>query len=101
MILFIKIFYKLTHLQKVDLIVSNPPYVLESEKEKMQENVLDYEPELALFVEDKNPLIFYKKIASLAINFLMKMENYSLKLTQNLVKKQLKCLLILDLLILS
>ena len=57
-------------LQKVDLIVSNPPYVLESEKKKMQENVLDYEPELALFVEDKNPLIFYKKIASLAINFL-------------------------------
>ena len=58
------------YLQKVDLIVSNPPYVLESEKKKMQENVLDYEPELALFVEDKNPLIFYKKIASLAINFL-------------------------------
>ena len=57
-------------LQKVDLIVSNPPYVLESEKEIMQENVLDYEPELALFVEDKNPLIFYKKIASLASNFL-------------------------------
>ena len=57
-------------LQKVDLIVSNPPYVLESEKEKMQENVLHYEPELALFVEDKNPLIFYKKIASLAFNFL-------------------------------
>ena len=57
-------------LQKVDLIVSNPPYVLESEKEKMQENVLEYEPELALFVEDKNPLIFYKKIASLAFNFL-------------------------------
>ena len=59
-----------SYLQKVDLIVSNPPYVLESEKEKMQENVLDYEPELALFVEDKNPLIFYKKIAILAINFL-------------------------------
>ena len=57
-------------LQKVDLIVSNPPYVLESEKGKMQVNVLDYEPELALFVEDKNPLIFYKKIASLAIDFL-------------------------------
>jgi release factor glutamine methyltransferase len=57
-------------LQKVDLIVSNPPYVLESEKGKMQENVLDYEPELALFVKDKNPLIFYKKIASLAFNFL-------------------------------
>ena len=57
-------------LQKVDLIVSNPPYVLESEKEKLQENVLEYEPELALFVEDENPLIFYKKIANLAIDFL-------------------------------
>ena len=58
------------YLQKVDLIVSNPPYVLESEKDKMQENVLDYEPETALFVKDKNPLIFYNKIATLAFNFL-------------------------------
>ena len=49
-----------TSLPKVDVIVSNPPYVLESEKENMQANVLKYEPNLALFVEDNNPLIFYK-----------------------------------------
>ena len=53
-------------LPKVDLMVSNPPYVLESEKEKMQANVLEYEPNSALFVEDNNPLIFYKKIGVLA-----------------------------------
>ena len=53
-------------LPKVNLIVSNPPYVLNSEKERMQENVLAYEPHSALFVTDKNPLIFYKQIANLA-----------------------------------
>ena len=53
-------------LPKVDLIVSNPPYVLHSEKEKMKKNVLDYEPHLAIFVSDINALIFYKKIANLA-----------------------------------
>ena len=53
-------------LPKVNLIVSNPPYVLNSEKERMQENILAYEPHSALFVTDKNPLIFYKQIANLA-----------------------------------
>jgi len=57
---------KLNALPKVDLIVSNPPYVLDSEKEKMKDNVLEFEPSLALFVEDDNPLVFYKKIAELA-----------------------------------
>ena len=57
---------KLNTLPKVDLIVSNPPYVLDSEKEKMKDNVLEFEPSLALFVEDDNPLVFYKKIAELA-----------------------------------
>lgn len=46
-----------------DIIVSNPPYVLEIEKAKMDENVLAYEPENALFVPDMDPLIFYKQIA--------------------------------------
>ncbi len=46
----------------VDIIVSNPPYVRESEKEMMSPNVLDHEPHLALFVENKNPLLFYKAI---------------------------------------
>jgi len=50
----------------LDLIVSNPPYVRESEKELMQSNVLDYEPDLALFVKDEQALIFYKTIAKMA-----------------------------------
>lgn len=45
------------------IIVSNPPYVMNVEKLEMEQNVLDYEPHLALFVEDSNPLIFYKAIA--------------------------------------
>ena len=45
-----------------DLIVSNPPYVTISDKAEMKPNVLDYEPELALFVTDEDPLIFYKTI---------------------------------------
>ena len=48
------------------IIVSNPPYVMNAEKLKMEQNVLDYEPHLALFVEDSNPLIFYKAIAEFA-----------------------------------
>lgn len=46
-----------------DIIVSNPPYVLESERSAMSHNVLGYEPQSALFVPDNNPLIFYKAIA--------------------------------------
>ena len=49
-----------------DIIVSNPPYVRELEKEMMQLNVLEHEPHLALFVKDQNPLLFYDKIADLA-----------------------------------
>ena len=49
-----------------DIIVSNPPYVLEKEKSVMSDNVLFYEPELALFVDDTTPLLFYDKIAMLA-----------------------------------
>ncbi len=49
-----------------DVIVSNPPYVTESEKKRMHANVIQHEPHLALFVEDANPLIFYNKITALA-----------------------------------
>jgi len=49
-----------------DIIVSNPPYVRELEKNEMHKNVLDNEPHLALFVKNENPLLFYDKIASLA-----------------------------------
>ncbi|WP_245598595.1 peptide chain release factor N(5)-glutamine methyltransferase [Sporocytophaga myxococcoides] len=54
----------------LDIFVSNPPYVKESEKKLMHSNVLDYEPHLALFVEDENPLIFYKALTKLATNLL-------------------------------
>ncbi|WP_293893362.1 peptide chain release factor N(5)-glutamine methyltransferase [Sporocytophaga sp.] len=54
----------------LDIFVSNPPYVKESEKALMHSNVLDYEPHLALFVEDDNPLIFYKALTKLANNLL-------------------------------
>jgi len=55
-----------------DVIVSNPPYVLRSEKEVINKNVLNWEPETALFVEDDNPLLFYKVIANNALNVLNK-----------------------------
>lgn len=47
------------------IIVSNPPYIPISEKNQMSKNVLDFEPELALFVEDADPLLFYRKIAEI------------------------------------
>ncbi|MEG1616750.1 MAG: peptide chain release factor N(5)-glutamine methyltransferase [Bacteroidales bacterium] len=50
---------------RYDLIVSNPPYICQSEKREMERNVLDYEPHLALFVEDSDPLLFYRRIAEL------------------------------------
>jgi release factor glutamine methyltransferase len=52
--------------QQFDIIVSNPPYVRELEKQEIKKNVLDNEPHLALFVEDNDALIFYRKIAQLA-----------------------------------
>lgn len=53
-------------LPKFNIIVSNPPYVRESEKSLMQRNVLDYEPAEALFVTDADPLLFYRTIARFA-----------------------------------
>lgn len=52
--------------QQYDIIVSNPPYVRNLEKEEIKKNVLNNEPHLALFVEDNDALIFYRKIAELA-----------------------------------
>ncbi len=51
-----------------DVIVSNPPYLAQSEMEMMEENVKAYEPHLALFVTDNNPLIFYDKIGDFALS---------------------------------
>lgn len=60
--------YPINH--SFDIIVSNPPYVLDSEKMDMHANVLEYEPHTALFVADNNPLLFYNRIADVAIQLL-------------------------------
>jgi release factor glutamine methyltransferase len=56
---------KQTNNQKIDLIISNPPYVLESERKGLHNRVKDYEPGLALFVNDTDPILFYRKTATL------------------------------------
>ena len=53
-------------LRQYDCIVSNPPYIANREKKEMDRNVLDYEPHLALFVPDDDPLCFYRRIAQLS-----------------------------------
>lgn len=52
--------------EEFDIIVSNPPYIMEKEKADMEANVLDYEPSLALFVPDDNPLLYYHRITLFA-----------------------------------
>jgi len=56
----------------LDVVVSNPPYVTDSEKANMSENVLKYEPCIALFVKDDDPFVFYRRIAELARIWLRK-----------------------------
>ena len=55
---------------RYDVIVSNPPYIAEKEKVDMEANVLDWEPSIALFVPDEDPLLFYRKIAQLGCSML-------------------------------
>lgn len=57
--------------ERFDMIVSNPPYITEKEKADMSTNVLDWEPDLALFVPDDKPLLFYQKIAELGMDMLV------------------------------
>lgn len=51
--------------QKFDLIISNPPYIRQSEEREMESNVLEHEPHMALFVDDNRPLLFYEAIAKI------------------------------------
>ena len=53
-----------------DLIISNPPYIMERERTAMQRNVLDYDPAMALFVPDSDPLLFYRVIGQFAASYL-------------------------------
>ena len=73
--------------EKFDIIVSNPPYVMEKEKQLMKENVLDYEPYQALFVEDNNPLIFYKAIERFSQTNLNPKGKVYLEINENLSKQ--------------
>jgi len=61
-----------SHKDKYDIIVSNPPYVRNLEKQEIKKNVLAHEPHLALFVEDDDALIFYRKITEFALEHLKK-----------------------------
>lgn len=63
---------KAQEVEAFDVVVSNPPYVMESERAEMEPNVLDYEPHLALFVPDEDPLIFYRHIAKLCADGLLR-----------------------------
>ena len=54
------------HSSKYNIIVSNPPYICNKEREGMEQNVLDHEPSLALFVPDEDPLLFYRAITRFA-----------------------------------
>lgn len=56
--------------EKFDIIVSNPPYIKENEKNAMHSNVLDWEPHTALFVPDNDPLLFYRTIATKGLSML-------------------------------
>lgn len=73
-----------------DIIVSNPPYVRNLEKQEIKKNVLDYEPHLALFVEDDDALIFYRKIALLAKNALFENGKLYFEINQYLGKEMIQ-----------
>ena len=70
-----------------DMVLSNPPYIMESEKEDMRRNVLEYEPESALFVPDDDPLLFYRAIARWSQRF-MSPEGVGLSEVNELLARQ-------------
>ena len=78
--------------RQFDVIVSNPPYVRMLEKEEIQPNVLVYEPHLALFVEDDDALLFYRKIAELAQKNLTKTGTLYFEINQYLGKETVELL---------
>lgn len=75
------------HWENYRLIVSNPPYVRESEKAAMFSNVLKYEPEKALFVSDSDPLLFYRRIAEFAQKYLEETGWLFFEINENLGKE--------------
>jgi release factor glutamine methyltransferase len=80
------------HPLSYNIIVSNPPYVRNLEKQEIKKNVLDYEPHLALFVEDTDALLFYRKIAQLALKNLSPNGLLFFEINQYLGKETLELL---------
>ena len=78
--------------QKFDVIVSNPPYVKISEKNKMRNNVKKYEPKEALFVRDEDPLFFYKHIAAFSSKNLREGGKLYLEINQHLAQETIELL---------
>ena len=78
--------------QEFDIIVSNPPYVRNLEKVEIKKNVLDNEPHLALFVDDDDALVFYRKIAQLAQKNLSEKGQLYFEINQYLGKETLELL---------
>jgi len=78
--------------QQFDIIVSNPPYVRNLEKEEIKQNVLHHEPHLALFVDDQNALVFYQKITELAQKNLSKNGQLYFEINQYLGKEMMDLL---------
>lgn len=78
--------------QQFDIIVSNPPYVRNLEKQEIKKNVLDFEPHLALFVEDNDALLFYRKIAELAQKNLFEKGELYFEINQYLGKEMITLL---------
>lgn len=82
--------------QQFDVIVSNPPYVRHLEKQEIKKNVLDNEPHLALFVADDDALIFYRKIAQLALKNLSQTGQLYFEINQYLGQEMLSLLQEMD-----
>jgi release factor glutamine methyltransferase len=78
--------------EKYDVIVSNPPYVRNLEKQEIKRNVLDFEPHLALFVDDSDALLFYRKIAQLALKSLLPNGKLFFEINQYLAKETVELL---------
>lgn len=78
--------------KQFDIIVSNPPYVRNLEKEEIKKNVLDHEPHLALFVDDHDALLFYRKIADLALKHLNENGQLYFEINQYLGKEMMDLL---------
>jgi release factor glutamine methyltransferase len=86
----------LPQIQGLDILVSNPPYIPLHEKNKMHKNVLDFEPHLALFVGDEDPLIFYKVIAEKGKRLLKKSGKIYFEINERLGGEVSKILFALD-----